>query len=114
MLGGLGRYMGMGSRGAERMTKAYNSVGSTLKAGWNSASAGQFKAGMRTGAGTLSGLRGVRSMKGLKSYGRGVADTWKGSTNWQRAGMGASYGAAGAAGMAAADFMNPWGLGWGD
>jgi len=96
------------------LTKGFNYVKSTLKGAYNSPAGGQLRSGFRSGAASLSGLSGVRDMKGLKSYGQGMAGRWKGSGNMQKAGMAGAYGGAALGAGAAADFMNPWGLGWGD
>lgn len=101
-----------------KMTKAFNQFSSTLgttSAGARLGAAGrEARYGMQSGFSSMRSLAGVRSKAGLKDFGRGMASKWKGMTGMQRGGLAGSYGAAGAAGMAAADFLNPWGLGWGD
>lgn len=96
------------------LTKGFNYVKSTLKGAYNSSAAGQFRSGLRMGAGSMSGAAGIRSMQGAKSYGQGMAGRWQHSTGMQKAGMAGAYGGAAAGGYAAADFLNPWGLGWAD
>lgn len=85
-----------------------------MSAGWKSRGMSQMKSGFRMGAGSMAGASGIRDMQGLKSYGQGMAGRWKHSNNMQKAGMAGAYGGAAAGGAAAADFLNPWGLGWGD
>jgi hypothetical protein len=101
-----------------KMTKAFNYVSSTLGTTKYGAKAGaamkQAKYGFNSGVGSMKTLSGMRSMDQLKGFGKGMAGTWKGLTGTQKAGFGGAYGAAAGAGMAAADFLNPWGLGWGD
>ena len=96
------------------MNNAFNAIKSTISAGWKSKGMAQFKNGLRTGGGGISGLSGIKSMDGLKNYGKGMAGRWNNASNYGKAGM-ATAGGAGAIGAgAAADFLNPWGLGWGD
>jgi len=93
------------------MNKAFNAIKSTLSAGWNSAPMKGLMSGAKTQMKQFGGLAGVRNSADfarLASRGvrRGAA-----MNKWQQAG---SIGAAGATIGAAADFLNPWGLGWGD
>jgi hypothetical protein len=55
--------------------------------------------------------------KGANSWGAvgGQAkNAWNSMNGWQRAGFAGTYAGAAGAGAAAADFLNPWGLGFGD
>jgi len=112
------------------MTTAYNAVKSTLKGAGSATGAflrhgvagykGMATAGasaMR--AGTGRGLAGKELGSYVGTQMRGAAKGFMGRTpGYSGAAMGtvgaAGVGAAGAAGVAGADFMNPWGLGWGD
>lgn len=85
---------------------------------------GYLKGGAGDIRGAFSGAKSAYSqggMSGLKGFGSGYhkgvmrrAGAGKGSAMSHYGRMGVTAGAAGAGGMAAADFMNPWGLGWGD
>lgn len=92
------------------LNKAFNAIKSTLKGPAMS----QMKSGAMSGLGSLSGATGIRSMGEAKSYGKGIMNRFNNSTGMQKAGMAGSYAGAGMAGAAATDFLNPWGLGWGD
>jgi len=93
------------------MNKAFNTIKSTLSAGWNSAPMKGLMSGAKSQMKQFGGLAGVRNKadygklldRGMR---RGAA-----MNKWQAAG---SIGAAGATVGAAADFLNPWGLGFGD
>lgn len=82
-----------------------------------------LKHGARVGRGSfnegMKAFQGGASMGQSLSAGMGVAkNAWKNGSNAGRAGMaGAGIGAAGlgvAGTVAAADFANPWGVGFGD
>lgn len=105
MLGGLGTTL-------SKMTKPFNAIKSTMKsgiAGYQQAyGAGMKSYGKAYGGGVLS--RGTSAQVGASS----ALDAMKGMNRGQLVGMGAVGAGATMGGMAAADFMNPWGLGWGD
>lgn len=97
-----------------KMTKAFNAIKSTLSADY---------AALKT-AGTIDKSRGIKnSLFGQNVFGTKIPGSIQGGWNQMKQTGGAwgagarlgGYGAAGAAGTAAAaDFLNPWGLGWGD
>lgn len=106
-----------------RMTSAVNPIASTVGKSAKFG-AGQYRRAGRSAlnAGAATMLGGGSKMEMLKSggaaAGRSIAKSWNRSTTAGKTGM-AAIGAAGVgagigAGAVAADFANPWGLGWGD
>jgi hypothetical protein len=118
------------------VTKGFNYVKSTLKSAYNSygmrgvagvglaagqqawkgsaGARGQMAQGFRQGMAGIAGMGSVNSRRGARMYGDVLRRQWKNSTGYQRAGMVGAYGGAAGGVGAAADFLNPWGLGWGD
>lgn len=96
---------------------AFNRIMSTVKSG-ASYGANTLKKLPRAFMGAGKAAGGFSSMAGWKAganaVGKGIKRNWQYGTNTQRAGMVGAGVAAGGAGMAAADFLNPWGVGWGD
>lgn len=108
-------------------TKAFNGIKSTMKADWDILSAlptmrsqmrgrgqglGETLFGRKVGDSRTGGFLGQawdEMKKAPALFGKGQAG------EWGAAGRVAGYGAAGLTGGAmAADFANPWGLGFGD
>ena len=113
------RQAGMGFRSAYKAAggaRGIGRMGAGLSAvGIGATKAGDFRAGVGTvmGVGKALGARTPRMGMGMR-MGVGSIGKWAtggGYTGARRVGVAAArVGGAGAA----ADFMNPWGLGWGD
>jgi len=103
-----------GVAGMSKMTKAYNSVGSTLSKGWNSNAATQFRSGFGKQMGGYKDTFGARSMQDLRGIGKGLDKAYGSGTGMYKTGMTAASAIGAGGALATADFLNPWGLGWGD
>lgn len=113
---GLNAFMGL-----KRFGAAARGIGrgaaSTFRGARNAGA--MYQAGMRGPAIGMGMAGGMRQMgAGFRSMGRWATGAGAGVTGMRRAGVAAGrIGALGAGAIgagAAADFMNPWGLGWGD
>jgi hypothetical protein len=106
--------MGFGRAGNSKMnklTEAYNSVKSTLSKSWSATKQGASlnQDALFSGMGAAKGFRNRTG-----AFGNSLKESWKNGDNWTKGGQVASAGIGAGAATAAADFVNPWGLGWGD
>jgi hypothetical protein len=84
-----------------RLTEAYGAIKSTLSKSWDKV----------PGSGALKRANNKGSWD---DAGKSLKKSWDQSTGMQKAQVGGAAGAGVVGGAAAADFLNPWGLGWGD
>lgn len=94
-------------------------AGNYAKNGWSALKnggsvIGDILSASRTAGRNMPGGAAAKGGAALSTIGKFTADAWKGGDTAIKAGMiGAGAGMAGGA-AATADFLNPWGLGWGD
>ena len=114
-----GQALGMGTYarsmpGVRRgMSMAGGSLGFGLQAGQQALRSGI--GAYRGAAGYAGGMGyGASAMAGLKAGGGSLATSFRGATRYGKAGMIGAGGLGAGGAIAGADFLNPWGLGWGD
>ena len=106
----------MGNSKFGKLTKCFNKVRSTLSDTWSSGTSG-FKQAYGSGMSEYKRAKSSGILSDGTSAQIGASSAFKNIKNksWQRQADMAMVGAATVGGAAAtADFINPWGLGWGD
>jgi len=109
---------GWGSTAKSWSTNAANKTFSSARTGAGNVGTWTKNAGSQMGDTFKSGYKDFRAGASLKDaamgVGKGLGAQWKHGDNAARIGMGVAAAGTAAVGAAAADFVNPWGLGWGD
>ena len=103
--------------GGKRFSASARMIGRGAKETYRGAqeAGGMMQAGMRGPAVGRAADPGLAMMgKGFKGMGSWISGAGSGTTGLKRAGVIAARAGAPVTGLAAADFLNPWGLGWGD